>query len=129
MIEVDYARGLAAKLRNGRMIEPSRTIHIEGIGDVGTGEIREMSHPDAIAAADTIDRLILMIQQAEDAMRERAGDMLRKAIENGYSTPARKVDQCEHGKFGWEDCIACYDEQLLKTEAAIRGIDAGGEGE
>jgi hypothetical protein len=65
--------------------------------------------------------------QAEEAMRTKAGDLLRKAIEDGYPTPPDKTTQCEHGQFGWEDCIACYDEQLLKTEAAIRSIDTRGE--
>jgi hypothetical protein len=41
---------------------------------------------------------------------------LEAAIVEGYPTPANKRDQCEHGRFGWEDCITCYDNAL---QAAI----------
>ncbi len=37
---------------------------------------------------------------------------MRDAIASGYPSPANKTDQCPHGKFGWEDCIACYDDFL-----------------
>ena len=37
------------------------------------------------------------------------------AISEGYPTPANKRDECEHGKFGWDDCIACYDNALQAT--------------
>lgn len=111
MIEVEYAKGLAAKLRNGRLIEPSRILHIEGLGDVGTGEVREMAHPDALAAANTIDRLILMIGQAEDAMRERCA----KVAANWCGTKEAQ---------GVKDATA----SAIRIATAIRGIDAGGEG-
>ena len=59
--------------------------------------------------------------EAVAAERERAAGLLEDAIGKGYATPANKTDQCEHGKFGWEDCIACYDNALLATAQAIRG--------
>lgn len=37
---------------------------------------------------------------------------MRDAIASGYPWPREKVEQCEHGKFKWEDCIACYDDFL-----------------
>ena len=47
-----------------------------------------------------------------ERLREALG-RVQHVIDNGYPTPGNKVDQCQHGKFGWEDCIACYDEALL----------------
>jgi hypothetical protein len=49
----------------------------------------------------------------------------RDAIANGYPTSPNKRDQCAHNKFGWEDCIACYDEAL---EALADAIEAGSAG-
>lgn len=37
----------------------------------------------------------------------------RKVIEQGYPGQPAKTEQCPHGKFGFEDCITCYDEALL----------------
>jgi len=48
-----------------------------------------------------------------------AAEKMCDAIASGYPTPTDKHDQCQHGQFGWEDCIACYDEALL---AAIRAL-------
>jgi hypothetical protein len=59
-----------------------------------------------------------VLREAADAldeaarMRERV-EAVRHVIQQGYQTPANKLDQCEHGKFGWEDCISCYDVALL----------------
>jgi len=61
------------------------------------------------------------------ATRTLAADMLQKVIENGYPTPARKVDQCAHGKFGWEDCIACYDNQLFNLVDRLCSAQANGD--
>lgn len=37
-----------------------------------------------------------------------------KVIEEGYpGTP--KAEQCKHGHYGFEECIACYDEALLSA--------------
>jgi len=60
---------------------------------------------------------------SEDSV-EAACDLFEAAIRDGYPTPANKVDQCEHGKFGWEDCIACYDEALLTVVEGIRARHA-----
>lgn len=51
-----------------------------------------------------------------------AANLLRDAVAQGYPTPPNKVDQCEHGKFGWEDCIACYDEKLLGIADQIEAL-------
>jgi hypothetical protein len=37
---------------------------------------------------------------------------VRQVIEQGYSGVG-KTDKCQHDKFGFEECIACYDEALL----------------
>lgn len=59
---------------------------------------------------------------------ERAARMLEAAIAEGYPTPANKVDVYKHSKFGWEDCIACYDEKLTGIATAIRRLSQkGGE--
>jgi hypothetical protein len=52
---------------------------------------------------------------------EEACAVFEAAIVEGYPTPAVKVDQCEHGQFGWEDCIACYD---IALQAAVDGLRA-----
>lgn len=57
-----------------------------------------------------------------DEVLEEAALLLECAIANGYDVPTNKVDQCEHGKFGWEDCIACYDKALTGTVAHIRAL-------
>lgn len=59
---------------------------------------------------------------AEAAAFEKAAGVLEQAIGDGYETPAVKGDQCVHGRFGWEDCIACYDKELLRTATAIRKL-------
>ncbi len=64
--------------------------------------------------------------------KERAAVVayMRRVLDNGYPTPARKVDQCEHGRFGWEDCIACYDDELERALCAIeRGDHMKGTGD
>lgn len=48
------------------------------------------------------------------AERARCTHAIRVLIRKGYDVPADKVDQCDHGKFGWEDCIACYDDEWEK---------------
>jgi len=69
---------------------------------------------DAFAdAGKPIDRAMVL---------EEAARLLEDAIATGYAAPLNKVDQCEHEKFGWEDCIACYDERLLHVAAAIRQL-------
>lgn len=42
---------------------------------------------------------------------------VKRVIEFGYDRPGinplRNGDQCPHGQYEWQDCIACYDECLL----------------
>lgn len=54
---------------------------------------------------------------------EAAAVKLEKAISNGYTPPVLKTDKCEHGRFGWEDCVGCYDDALSECATAIRQID------
>jgi urease accessory protein UreF len=61
-------------------------------------------------------------EAAERATIEKVVAEMRDAIEAGYPAPERKVDQCSHSKFGWEDCIACYDDALsARLDAIERG--------
>ncbi|MDY7525466.1 hypothetical protein [Sphingomonas sp. 10B4] len=76
-------------------------------------------NPDACAALAALAHIT-----GEDARVSAAvagaADRFEAAISEGYPAPANKVGQCEHGQFGWEDCIACYDEALLAACFAIR---------
>lgn len=54
-----------------------------------------------------------------DRLRAENG-RLRKGIRdyltgNFDGPPARKVDQCPHGKFQWEVCEACIDAHFRKV--------------
>lgn len=53
------------------------------------------------------------------AALDEAAEAFRTAIAQGYPTPPKKTETCAHNKFGWDDCIACYDEHL---EAAILAL-------
>lgn len=55
---------------------------------------------------------------------EEACAAFETAISEGYPTPINKRDECEHGKFGWDDCIACYDNALQATIDALRARHA-----
>lgn len=80
----------------------------------------------------SIDAMYGYERGAEDGYRRGAEDAtsrFEEAIGNGYDIPASKVEKCEHGQFGWEDCIACYAEALLAEVAAIRSLSPNaGEG-
>jgi|SRR5882672_2526461 len=67
-----------------------------------------------------IQAILAFARLVEARVREECAALLETAIAEGYRVPAIKADQCLHGKFGWEDCIVCYDEALLITAAAIR---------
>jgi hypothetical protein len=58
------------------------------------------------------------IKELEEALRQ-AGDIFQVAIEQGYPQPEKT---CEHGKFSWEDCVACYDEFLIEKVAEVRAL-------
>ena len=55
---------------------------------------------------------------------EEACAAFEAAIVEGYPTPRDKPDKCEHGQFGWEDCIACYDIALQATVDRLRARHA-----
>lgn len=63
---------LVAGLRQGRLVRPAEkglTVMIEGEPyEMWTGEVREMSHPDALAAADTIEAQAARIQSLTAAL-------------------------------------------------------------
>lgn len=69
------------------------------------------------------DALLAFANLVEERVKGKAADMLDAAIARGYATPPIKQDQCEHGKFGWEDCIACYDVALDQIASAIRAME------
>lgn len=71
---------------------------------------------------DAVADLAADFTQAEARGREQMAAAVRKAMQDGYPEPPTKGDECEHGKFGWEDCIACYDTAL---EAAILSLISG----
>jgi hypothetical protein len=53
---------------------------------------------------------------------ERAAAIMQAAIEQGYPGTGNNADQCKHGRFGFEDCIACYDEFLMAKVEEIRAL-------
>lgn len=63
----------------------------------------------------------ILATQAE--MVKRIGEAVA-LIERGYRG-VDKADLCEHGKCGFEDCIACYDDALL---AALKDNKKLGQG-
>lgn len=64
--------------------------------------------------------LALITAARRDAL-ERAATMLEAVIATGYPAPP-KAERCEHGKFAWEDCGACYDDTLDACASAIRAL-------
>lgn len=52
---------------------------------------------------------------------EEACAAFEAAIVEGYPTPRDKPERCIHARFGWEDCIACYD---LRLQDAIDNLRA-----
>ncbi len=62
-------------------------------------------------------------------MRNDCADTFEAAISDGYDIPGSKVEKCEHDRFGWEDCIACYDIHLMASVTAIRAATLSKEGE
>jgi len=60
-------------------------------------------------AADRITDLQTRLERYETAL-----ERVRAVVENGYPDIG-KTAKCPHDRFGFEDCIACYDEALLKA--------------
>lgn len=46
---------------------------------------------------------------------EEAAKVFTDAIEQGYDPRNQNKGKCEHDKYYFEECIACYDEHLLKA--------------
>lgn len=125
-----------------RVEEALREAYIAGATDVhrfvseggeiprGDPEFGEAALDFAKAALDPLSSaargldLASLLAPAIDGreVAERAAVLLEAAIADGYPGPTKKVDQCEHGKYGWEDCIACYDEALTGVVIAIRKL-------
>ena len=68
----------------------------------------------------------LEAMQAEIDQRDKRLQAVRDVIEGGYVGVA-KVDQCQHGRFGFEDCVACYDEALLAALDGRASLDRQGK--
>jgi hypothetical protein len=66
-------------------------------------------NPDGPEAADKLEALSGRIEA------------VRKVIEEGYPGQPTKIEQCKHGRYGYEGCITCYDEALLN---ALDGVVA-----
>lgn len=110
--EVDIAAGAAA---DDGAIAVARALSAR---DCGASQ-SEMRFARKAYLAEVIARARL---QGWNECREAAAAMIERAVEGGYPTPAERADQCEHGKFGWEDCIACYDEVLIETAGNVRNL-------
>lgn len=89
--------------------------------------IRVLAHQDGEEAEYNSNYLDQMFVQAFARMKEagrqaglrEAAAAMREAIARGYNAPEVK---CEHDRYGWEDCIACYDDAL---ESAITALLEG----
>lgn len=116
-------RALADRLRKGRLIAPATTILIEGLGEMSTGETREVSHPDAVAAADAIEWLLTHRRQAEEAMRERAAMI----VEQGFRCRTCKAVFIDEPSGGHPDNGCSYpnwDKLEEESQAtAIRSME------
>ena len=62
--------------------------------------VHHLINPDGPEAAATIEQLQSRISA------------VRAVIEQGYPEP-QGVEKCPHDRYGWEGCIACYDDALL----------------
>lgn len=60
--------------------------------------------------------LARMKETGRQAGLREAAEAMREAIARGYNAPEVK---CEHGRYGWEDCIACYDDALENAITAL----------
>lgn len=95
-------------------------------------DFRRRNQADNLSAGSALNDAITALSNTQPQapasdramVLEEAALLLEAAIEEGYAAPANRVDECKHGKFGWEDCIACYDERLLEVAAAIRQLAA-----
>jgi hypothetical protein len=68
----------------------------------------------------------LKAQASRIAELEGRVKAVRDCIERGYPTIG-KTDKCQHDCFGFEDCVACYDEALLKALGDTLLDGGGGE--
>ena len=84
-----------------------------------------LEYSRAISERDKIDETTLGDEAAtriEQLLQDRERiearlAAVRHVIESGYRG-VDKADKCSHGRYGFEDCIACYDEALI---AALEG--------
>jgi len=107
--------------RVARIIDPAAFGDAEILRSLGSFDER----PERQKVARRIATAILAALHRPDRYREGVEDAARafeQAIEVGYPTPAAKGDKCEHGQYGWEACIACYDDALTGQIAAIRSL-------
>lgn len=75
---------------------------------------------DGMSKGETDMILRALSAAKEQGRREAIAEVVArvmKVIESGYRG-IDKNDKCEHGRYGFEDCIACYDEAII---AALNG--------
>jgi hypothetical protein len=100
-----------------------REHHAVEYGEDGTwsGTAR---HIGDYKAADAILALLPAAAKTGErgAVIEECAAIFEDAISKSYPTPANKRDQCAHGKYGWEECITCYDEALTEAVAKVRAL-------
>ena len=65
-------------------------------------------------------QLLTTLQRMKEAGRQaglrEAAEAMREAIARGYDAPEVK---CAHDRYGWEDCINCYDDALENAITAL----------
>lgn len=89
-------------------------------------ELVKAFNPDMDGTSANTEALVVAAYNRGRAdMREEACGRIERLIVEGYPLPSRATDQCEHGRYGSQDCIACYDEALTAKLAAIRAIPVG----
>jgi hypothetical protein len=89
--------------------------HDELIEQIALAICREVDDPSCFYNEQDIVRCYRPHAQAALTTMQARLDRVRSIVENGYPNQPAKTDQCKHGRFGYEDCIACYDEALLEA--------------
>jgi hypothetical protein len=82
--------------------------------------IRELERRAKLTSAPIYPYQVRLDEMAAEALTTMQArlERVRSIVENGYPGQPAKIDQCKHGRFGYEDCIACYDEALLEALGA-----------
>ena len=106
-------RRIGTQGRDGNVLCPTNSLTDNHVDlTAGRGESVYANLALAVEAVNALPHLLDRIAIMEEVLGKVPG-IFQDAIEHGYPWPREKVEQCEHGKFKWEDCIACYDEFLM----------------